>query len=656
MAKPMFRHISITSRHALSSLSGGNKVPGGEPSPQLALPAINGGKMALHALTRSRGRPIRLLLFLQDHFAVASHGAALPLPSDPRPPCALWRRPREGRRGAALPVRLPPGPPLPLPHHPDHPALRRVHLPRRQAPALLPRPLSVPLQDQVRFLNSCASRSFSSSGSAADADRESDLGAGEKPVLRSPDHWAEVERVCRVVEELFASDRNMEAVLDHCGVRLSCPLVVDVLERFRHAQKPAYRFFRWAGQRPGFFHNVDTYNKLLFVLGKTRQFESMVALLKEMGEKGFLNMEGFEVSIKAFAAAREMKKAVGIFQLMKKHNFEAGIETFNCLLGALAKAKLGKEAHNLFEKMRDQYLPDLRTYTVLLAGWCELKNLVEAGRTWNEMIDNGFKPDIVAHNIMFEGLIRGQRRPEAIKLFELMKAKGPQPNSRTHTILIRDLCKGGKMEHAVAYFREMIAAECMPDVATYTCLLVGFGNAKQMDKVAGLLKEMSEEGCPPDGHTYNALIKLMTNRNMPHDAARIYKRMINHGIEPTIHTYNMMLKSYFRANDYDNGIAVWEEMNRKGICPDDNSYTVLIGGLIRHGRSEEAYRYLEEMLNKGMKAPQVDYNKFVADFSRAGKSDVLSELAQKMNFTGKPQVYHTFMDWAEGVKKKVKTR
>ncbi|KAI6682895.1 hypothetical protein NL676_028808 [Syzygium grande] len=63
---------------------------------------------------------------------------------------------------------------------------------------------------------------------------------------------AEVDRVCKVIDELFALDQNMEAVLDECGVILSHDLVVDVLKRFRHARKPAFRFFCWAGLRPGF--------------------------------------------------------------------------------------------------------------------------------------------------------------------------------------------------------------------------------------------------------------------------------------------------------------------------------------------------------------------------------------------------------------------
>lgn len=466
----------------------------------------------------------------------------------------------------------------------------------------------------------------------------------------------EVDRVCKVIDELFALDRNMEAVLDGCGVNLTHDLVIDVLERFKHARKPAFRFFCWAGQRLEYSHNSNTYNKMMSILGKSRQFETMVVLLEEIGEKGLLTIETFEIAIKAFAEAKERRKAVGIFELMKKYKFKIGAETINCLLDSLGKAKLGKEAQVLFDRLKERFTPNIHTYTVLLNGWCRVKNLLEAGRVWNEIIDTGFKPDIVAHNTMIDGLLKSKKRSEAIKMFEVMKSNGPKPNVRTYTILIRDFCKQTKMREAVEYLEEMINSGFEPDAAVYTCLMTGFGNKKEMDKVYALLKEMKNRGCPPDSQTYNALIKLMTNRKMPDDAVRIYKKMIKNGFEPTIHTYNMLMKSYFSINNFEMGQAVWKEMNLKGCCPDGNSYIVFIGGLIKEGKSDEACEYLEEMIEKGMKAPQLDYNKFVADFSRAGKPDIMDELAKKMKFSGKFEASNVFARWGEMMKNRVKRR
>lgn len=605
---------------------------------------------------------------LHPHFSAAERQTTLPIGRD------------GGLHDEAQQVRMLDGSPLPLSRLLHHPSDCNFRSPHCQIPRILPHPtsLSFPHENKLLALNpksvyflKCRAFSvycnrnflakdliFSSRSFCRVSDRDSDSenDVGESENVRSKADLQEVERVCKVIEELFALDRNMEAVLDECGISLTHDLVVDVLERFKHARKPAFRFFCWAGDRPGFVHDSRTYNSMMAILGKTRQFETMVTVLEEMGEKGLLTLETFQIAIKAFAASQERRKAIGMFELMKKYKFEVGVDTINCLLDSLGRAKLGKEAQLLFEKLEGRFTPNLRTYTVLLNGWCRVKNLMDAGRMWNEMIDKGLKPDIVAYNTMFEGLLKGKKVSDAIKFFEAMKAKGPTPNVRSYTILIRDLCKQKKMKEAVEFFEEMLDSGCEPDAAVYTCLITGFGNQKKMDKVYGLLKEMKEKGCPPDGQMYNALIKLMTNRQMPDDAVRIYKKMIQSGIQPTVHTYNMMMKSFFKMQNYDMGCTVWEEMDRKGCCPDDNSYIVLIGGLIRQGRSVEACKYLEEMIEKGMKAPQLDYNKFAADFSRAGKPRILEELAQKMKLSGKFEVSTLFARWAETTKKTIRSR
>ncbi|KAL7609554.1 hypothetical protein Lser_V15G12421 [Lactuca serriola] len=480
----------------------------------------------------------------------------------------------------------------------------------------------------------------------SDDESESEDTEGVKSVADEE----EVKRICNVIEELFALDRNMEAVLDDCKINLTHDLVIDVLERFKHARRPAFRFFSWAGQQPGYHHDSRTYNTMMNILGKTKQFETMISILNEMGEKQLLTLETFNICIKAFAAGQQRRKAVGMFDLMKKHNFKVGVDSINCLLDNLGRSKLGKEAQVLFHNLKGKFTPNIQTYTVLLNGWCKLGNLLEAGKIWNEMTDEGFTPDIVAHNIMLEGLLKSHKRSEAIKLFEIMKSKGPC-NTRSFTIMIRDLCKQKKMKEAIESYENMLNHNYKPDAAVYTCLITGFGNVKQMDKVYGLLKEMKEKDCPPDGRLYNALIKLMTNRRMPDDAVRIYKKMIQSGIKPSIHTYNMMIKSFFMMENYEMGVAVWEEMSEKGVCKDDNSYTVFIGGLIRIGRSMEACKYLEEMMEKGMKVPRIDYGKFVGDCCKGGKGNVLEELGEKMKLEGKIEVSDVFSRYVELMKK-----
>ncbi|KAL8055530.1 hypothetical protein ABFS82_04G061700 [Erythranthe guttata] len=531
---------------------------------------------------------------------------------------------------------------------------------RCQIPFVLPYPSSlsplqkclpsvIPHQNPPLCLNKI--RPFCSDVNSVHTDSEFDSDIeNESASVDSAEFEAdskEVERVCKVIDEMFALDRNMEAVLDECGINLNHKLVLCVLQRFNHARKPAFRFFRWAGDRPGFSHNSTTYNAMMNILGKTRQFETLVSLLEEMGEKGLLTMETFTICIKVFAAAKERKKAVAIVDLMKKYNFKVGIETVNCLLDALGRAKLAKEAQTLFEKLEPKFAPNLKTYTILINGWCTVKNLMEAARMWNEMIDKGFKPDIVAHNIMLEGLLRSHKRSDAIKLFEVMKCKGPLPTVRSYSVLIKNLCKHGHLKEAIDYFDEMVDSGCGPDAAVYTCLMTGFANQKKMDVVYRLLSEMKEKNCQPDGRLYNALIKMMVNRRMPDEAVKIYKKMVQSGVEASVHTYNMIMKSYFVARDCEMGLAVWEEMKRRGFCPDENSYTVLVGGLVRQGRLNESCRYLEEMIDKGMRAPRIDYKKFSAGFYWSGGRNCLEDLAEKMKLSGNSEVANLLERWVK---------
>lgn len=467
----------------------------------------------------------------------------------------------------------------------------------------------------------------------------------------------EVERVYKVVEELFASDRNMEAVLDQCDVKLSHSLVYHVLIRFSHARKPAFRFFNWAGQQVGFSHNSLTCNTMMSILARTKQFVTMFELLNEMGKMGsVLTIETFEIAIKAFAAAREMKKAVQMFDLMERYHFDANLNAFNFLLDALGRVKLAKEAQMLFERMRGRFRPNAKTYTILISGWCEAKNLLEAGKLWNEMVDKGFKPDLVTHNIMLGGLFKGGKKEEALKLFELMKTNGPHPNSKSYTTVIRALSKLQKMEEASKFFAEMQEHGSPLDAAVYTCLITGYGNKKKLDKAYGLLQEMKEKGIRHDCRTYNALIKVMMILHKPDEATKLFEEMSQCGFQPTIHTYNMMMKLYFRARNPEMGFAIWDQMARNGCCPDVNSYTVFIGGLIREGRSEEACACIESMIDKGMKAPRFDYDKFLADFSRAGRPDIFEEIAVKMKHSGKLDISDVFLRRSQKMKKRFKIR
>ncbi|KAK4384218.1 Pentatricopeptide repeat-containing protein, mitochondrial [Sesamum angolense] len=325
-------------------------------------------------------------------------------------------------------------------------SLHRSHC---QIPFILPYPSSLsPLQERLPLVRRqdfilclkpktslCCFNKFRPFCKDVDSVRSDSDGENESFVVDDAEFETdqkEVGRVCKVIDETFAVDRNMEAVLDECGVKLSHGLVLGVLERFKHARKPALRFFCWAAERPGFAHDSRTYNAMMNILGKTRQFETMVSVLEEMGSKDLLTVETFSICIKAFAAAKERKKAVGMFDLMKKYKFKVGTETINCLLDALGRAKLVKEVQVLFEKLENRFTPNLSTYSVLLNG-----NLKEAVEYLDGMLTCGYEPDAAVYTCLMTGFGNQKKMDMVYRLLNEMKEKGCPPDGRMYNALLK---------------------------------------------------------------------------------------------------------------------------------------------------------------------------------------------------------------------------
>ncbi|KAJ0233484.1 Pentatricopeptide repeat-containing protein [Hirschfeldia incana] len=153
-----------------------------------------------------------------------------------------------------------------------------------------------------------------------------------------------------MIDNASALNRNIESVLAEMNVDLSRDTLLELLERFPKARTPAFRLLRLAAEKP---RDSTTYNYMMAVLAKTRQMEIMVSLLKEMGAKGLLNMRTFTIAMKAFATAKDRKKAAGVFELMSKYKFEVGVKTVNPLLDSLGRGKRVVEAQLLFDKMKN---------------------------------------------------------------------------------------------------------------------------------------------------------------------------------------------------------------------------------------------------------------------------------------------------------------
>eukprot|EP01018_Ginkgo_biloba_P016244 Gb_41835 [translate_table: standard] len=422
----------------------------------------------------------------------------------------------------------------------------------------------------------------------------------------------DADLIFRLLMEHHNPYHNMEAALQLNGIGLSSALVYQVLLRLKNASKVALGFFVWAKEQAGYQHSTNTYNIMIDILGKVRQFDVAWQLIMELSQRSQVTVKSFAILIRRYIAANMTRQAVRAFDDMESFiERESNSEDFNMLLDTLCKYGFVKVATELFNKRKAQFPPDTKMYTILVYGWCKFEKPAMAKKFFNEMIGRGFDPSVVTYNILLNGIC-GKRKVysefrlnrmmrAAEKLLDQMKSRGCVPDVTTYSILMHALGRALKTDESFKLLTEMKENGCTPNIATYTSLVKCLCSTGRLNEAYKLLDEMAQNGVAPSAVTYNCFFKELGGRNNAVEALKLYQKMqeVSSSCKPTNHTYNILIGMFCRLNHMEVVFDLWNDMHQKGNGPDLDSYTLLIHNFCEKGMWSEACRFFVEMIEKG---------------------------------------------------------
>ncbi|XP_074275176.1 pentatricopeptide repeat-containing protein At1g77360, mitochondrial [Silene latifolia] len=436
------------------------------------------------------------------------------------------------------------------------------------------------------------------------------------------------KQICRIM--MSCPKVGLDVKLDHSGVRVTPDIVEKVLTRFQNAGMISYCFFEWAGKQQKYEHSVEAYHTMIESLAKIRQFEIMWNLVNNMRSKRILNVETFCTIIRRYARMQKVDEALYSFNVMEKYGIYPNLAAFNGLLSALCKSKNVRKAQELFDKMKDRFEPDSKTYSILLEGWGREPNLPKARETFRQMVHVGCNPDIVTYGIMVDVLCKTGRVDEAVGVVRSMEAEGCRPTSFIYSILVHTYGVEHRIEDAIDTFLEMAKDGVEADVVVYNALIGAFCKLNKFKNVFRVLKEMDDKGVTPNARTCNIILNSLIAQEETDEAFRVFRRMIR-VCDPDADTYTIMVKMFFDRDDPDNALKVWKYMKSKKFVPSMHTYSVLINGLCKLDRVSDACVYMEEMIEKGMQPPVLTFRKLRQLLLKEERHDVLKFLQEKMN-------------------------
>ncbi|GAV71930.1 PPR domain-containing protein/PPR_1 domain-containing protein/PPR_2 domain-containing protein/PPR_3 domain-containing protein [Cephalotus follicularis] len=422
----------------------------------------------------------------------------------------------------------------------------------------------------------------------------------------------------------------LDTALNQSGIRISPDIVEDVLKRFENAGMLAYRFFDWAEKQRDYTHSIRAYHTMIGSLAKIRQFQIMWDLVNSMRSKRLLNVETFCIIMRKYARAHKVEEAIYTFNVMEKYDVPPNLAAFNSLLSALCKSKNVRRAQEIFDSMKDRFIPVPKTYSILLEGWGKDPNLPKAREIFREMDDAGCNPDIVTYGIMVDILCKAGRVDEAVGIVKEMDSKVCKPTSFIYSVLVHTYGIENRIEDAVDTFLEMERNGIIADVAVYNALIGAFCKVNKLKNVYRVLNDMGCKGVTPNSRTCNIILNFLIGRGETDESFKVFRRMIK-VCEPDADTYTMMIKMFCENDNIDMALKVWKYMRLKRFIPSMHTFSVLINGLCEKGNATKACVLLEEMIEKGIRPSGVTFGRLRKLLIKEGREDVVKFLQEKMN-------------------------
>ncbi|GMJ11894.1 hypothetical protein like AT1G52640 [Hibiscus trionum] len=374
---------------------------------------------------------------------------------------------------------------------------------------------------------------------------------------------------------------SMESSLQIHGVSLSPFLLHQTLLRLQHSSKIALSFFLFSKSLPpppSPLISTTSYNLVIDILGKVRQFDVVWQLILEMDQSDISpDSSTFMILVRRLIAAGFTRQAIRAYDDMGSF-VTAGIDTdsdnhsqndsscFCFLLDTLCKYGYVKVAVEIFNERKSGFRVDSKMRASLHPDERFDRTIRNAEKLFDEMRQRGIEPDVTSFSIVLHVYSRAHKPELTLDKLKYMKEKGICPSVATYTSVIKCLCSCGRLEEAEKLLGEMVSNGVSPSAATYNCFFKEYRGRKDVNGALNLYRKMKED-------------KLC---------------------ELSLHTYNILLGMFMKLDRIETAWEIWDDL--KGITPgpDLDSYTLLINGLCEKQKWREACQLFVEMIEKGL--------------------------------------------------------
>ncbi|XP_061336407.1 small ribosomal subunit protein mS78 (rPPR3a) [Gastrolobium bilobum] len=213
---------------------------------------------------------------------------------------------------------------------------------------------------------------------------------------------------------------------------------------------------------------VLSLNALLAAYLHSRKFNVVERLFKDLPNELSIepDLVSYNTVIKALCEMGSFDSALAMLKEMDQKGVNPDLITFNTLLDGLYARGSFECGEKLWGEMAGKnVVPDIRSYNARLVGLAVEKKTGEAVEFFQEMKKVGVKPDLFSFNALIKGFVNEGDLGEAKKWFGEIANSDYDPDKATFATLVPFLCEKGDLKMALEISKEIFNIRCIVDVS-----------------------------------------------------------------------------------------------------------------------------------------------------------------------------------------------
>ncbi|KAL5176202.1 Pentatricopeptide repeat-containing protein, chloroplastic [Glycine soja] len=382
---------------------------------------------------------------------------------------------------------------------------------------------------------------------------------------------------------------------------------------------------------------VKDLNAALYHFKKSNKFNHISQLFSWMQENNKLDALSYSHYIRFMASHNlDAAKMLQLYHSIQNQSAKINVLVCNSILSCLIKKAKFNSALNLFQQMKlDGLLPDLVTYTTLLAGCIKIENgyakaleLIqelqhnklqmdgviygtimavcasntkweEAEYYFNQMKDEGHTPNVYHYSSLINAYSACGNYKKADMLIQDMKSEGLVPNKVILTTLLKVYVKGGLFEKSRELLAELKSLGYAEDEMPYCIFMDGLAKAGQIHEAKLIFDEMMKNHVRSDGYAHSIMISAFCRAKLFREAKQLAKDFETTSNKYDLVILNSMLCAFCRVGEMERVMETLKKMDELAINPGYNTFHILIKYFCREKMYLLAYRTMKDMHSKG---------------------------------------------------------